>query len=214
MSGPMAQHVGWRNWWWLNVALTGLSFIMVVFMFPETKWDRTHQVKVEKDLKQSVSNPQEVKESETKVESNENGVNRDLTTVDTAARDPYLGKGKPEKFQWRLYQPNSTPFQSIFLDLWIPWKLFVFPIVEFASFVVSWSCSSFLTLVLTQSQAFAAPPYNYSSQNIGLSIQDHSKSSTDWFRVHELFDSCWSFYWSCNCGPTFRLGFGSSNSKK
>ena len=54
------------------------------------------------------------------------------------------------------------------MDIWIPWKLFMFPIVEFSSFVVSWSCSSFLTINLTQSQNFAAPPYNYNSQNIGF----------------------------------------------
>ncbi|KUL89205.1 hypothetical protein ZTR_03616 [Talaromyces verruculosus] len=47
-------------------------------------------------------------------------------------------------------------------------KLFAFPIVEFSSFVVSWCASSFLTLNLTQSQNFAAPPYNFSSQSIGF----------------------------------------------
>lgn len=54
------------------------------------------------------------------------------------------------------------------MDLWIPWKLFAFPIVQFASFVVSWSCSSFLTINLTQSQVLAAPPYNFSTQTIGF----------------------------------------------
>lgn len=92
----------------------------------------------------------------------------DLTHQETAQRDPWLGKGSPSKKQWGLYTPNSNPFRSIAMDLWIPWKLFAFPIVEFAAFVVSWSCSSFLTLNLTQSQAFAAPPYNFSSQTIGF----------------------------------------------
>lgn len=62
---------------------------------------------------------------------------------------------------------QAHPFKSIIMDLWLPWKLFAFPIAEFASFVVSWSCSSFLTLNLTQTQAFAAPPYLWSSQSIG-----------------------------------------------
>jgi hypothetical protein len=92
----------------------------------------------------------------------------DLTQQATAERDPFLGKGTPSKQQWKLYQPNPHPFKAIFLDLWIPWKLFAFPIVEFAAFVVSWSCSSFLTINLTQSQNFAAPPYNFNSQSIGF----------------------------------------------
>jgi hypothetical protein len=79
--------------------------------------------------------------------------------------DPYLGRGKPSKAQWRFAQPYEGNF---FMELWLPWKLFLYPIVEFSSFVVSWTASSFLTLNLTQSQAFAAPPYNFTSTKIGF----------------------------------------------
>jgi len=96
------------------------------------------------------------------------GTMPDLSQSATAARDPYLGKGSPSKTQWKLYQSNAHPFKAIAYDLWIPWKLFAFPIVEFCAFVVSWSCSSFLTLNLTQAQNFAYPPYNMNSQNIGF----------------------------------------------
>lgn len=91
----------------------------------------------------------------------------DLSMTATAQRDPHLGKGYPSKGQWGLYQPSPSPLMTVIKELWLPWKLFAFPIVEFAAFVVSWSCSSFLTLNLTQSQNFAAPPYNFSSVKIG-----------------------------------------------
>ncbi|KAL9623530.1 MAG: hypothetical protein Q9160_002211 [Pyrenula sp. 1 TL-2023] len=91
-----------------------------------------------------------------------------LSQAKTADRDLYLGKGSPSKQQFKLFQPNAHPFKSILLDLYIPWKLFLFPIVEFSSFVVSWSASVFLTLNLTQSQVFAAAPYEFSSQSIGF----------------------------------------------
>lgn len=96
------------------------------------------------------------------------GTMPDLSHQATADRDPHLGKGTPSKQQWKVFQSNAHPFKAIFLDLWVPWKLFAFPIVEFAAFVVSWSCSSFLTINLTQSQNFAAPPYNFNSQSIGF----------------------------------------------
>jgi hypothetical protein len=80
-------------------------------------------------------------------------------------QDPWLGRGKPSKAQWKLAQPYEGNF---FTELWLPWYLFTYPIVEFSSFVVSWTASSFLTLNLTQSQAFAAPPYNFSSSKIGF----------------------------------------------
>lgn len=79
--------------------------------------------------------------------------------------DPYLGRGRPSKQQWKFFQPYSGNLIKEFL---LPWKLCLFPIVEFAAFVVSWSASSFLTINLTQSQVFAAPPYNFSSQSIGF----------------------------------------------
>jgi hypothetical protein len=172
----MAEHSGWRSFWWLNVALMALTLVVVIFMFPETKWDNVRREKhvggkqVHRDLAADGSEKVE-NGADTTIKTtsgNTNAADSDGNNIGSTVTDPYLGKGKPSKAQWRIYQPNSSPFRSIFLDLWIPWKLFLFPIVEFASFVVSWSCSSFLTLNLTQSQAFAAPPYNFSSQNIGL----------------------------------------------
>ena len=92
----------------------------------------------------------------------------ELVKSTTAQRDPYLGKGSPSKQQFQLFQTNAHPLKTMLLDLWIPWKLFAFPIVEFASFVVSWSASSFLTINLTQTQAFSEPPYMYSPLTIGF----------------------------------------------
>jgi len=184
ISGSMSLHVGWRNFWWLNVALQAAAAIMVLTMFPETKYHRPHPSELKHAFTASDDKvqPDHVeKNHEATANTLESlGTNPPMTTdsvlasaanltvTDTASRDPYLGRGSPNKRQWLIFQPNAHPFRSIFLDLWVPWKLFVFPIVEFASFVVSWSCSSFLTLNLTQSQAFAAPPYNFSSQTIGF----------------------------------------------
>ena len=189
ISGAMADHIDWRSFWWLNTALLGASLLMVIFMFPETRWHRKHpdEIASSSTLNQDSSASSTEKMAATALEKtsdihvDEAAIRQAPTSIsavlpelgfseqETAARDPYLGKGTPSKQQWRLFQPNAHPFKSILLDLWIPWKLFAFPIVEFASFVVSWSCSSFLTINLTQSQAFAAPPYNFSSQSIGES---------------------------------------------
>ncbi|CAK3758407.1 MFS general substrate transporter [Lecanosticta acicola] len=173
ISGTMSLHLGWRNFWWFNTGLIALSLIMVVFMFPETKWHRAHPDEItdaaetasqEKVLEQRISNDNMTKDPNgtvTHVVGNENGHHAEPS-------DPWLGKGSPRRAQWGIYTPSATPLKSLMLDLWIPWKLFMFPIVEFSSFVVSWSCSSFLTINLTESQNFAAPPYNYSPQVIGF----------------------------------------------
>ena len=173
IAGSMADHVGWRNFWWLNVACLAVTFTISLVGFPETKWHRLHPDEL-RAQGNPVSNPSseemvgQLMETTDAEKQSTVQVMPGLSHTATALRDPFLGKGKPSKRQFNFFQKNPHPFRSIFLDLWIPWKLFAFPIVEFASFVVSWSASSFLTLNLTQSEVFAAPPYNFSSQSIGF----------------------------------------------
>jgi hypothetical protein len=168
ISGPMAQTVGWRNFWWLNVGILAFSFLLVVFGFPETKWHRAHIG----DKSPTSSTPPNEKATINAEQANEKAVQHEqeteqpMTIENAEHHDPWLGRGSPKKMQWALFQPNAHPLRSILLDLWIPWKMMAFPIVQFASFVVSWSCSSFLTINLTQTQAFA--PRGFSSLEIGF----------------------------------------------
>lgn len=167
----MAQYTGWRNFWWLNVALLALVTIMLTFGFPETKWHRLHQNKLDQRGLPTATSSAEKFEPDKKGGSGDlvtRNVSQDLADSPTESRDHYLGKGKPSRSQFGFYQPNSHPFKSMLLDIWIPWKLFAFPIVEFAAFVVSWSCSSFLTLNLTQSEVFAHPPYDFHPVAVGF----------------------------------------------
>jgi MFS family permease len=203
IGGTMALHVGPRNFWWFNTGLMGLSLLMTVFMFPETRCTftstrlrascltnivttgyRLHPTEMAENIAgDGKASPAVSDERSSTSDSNKRDLEKlgddiahistkgtmpDLSKQATAERDPFLGKGTPSKQQWKFFQPNPHPFRAMFLELWIPWKLFAFPIVEFAAFVVSWSCSSFLILNLTQSQNFAAPPYNFNSQSIGF----------------------------------------------
>ena len=152
--------------------MLGVTFFMVLFGFPETKWHRMHP----DELRALEASSDPSSKEQFTIDTKDNDPEKvdssasmpDLSHTATSQRDPYLGKGTPSKQQFKLFQPNANPFKSILIDIWVPWKLFAFPIVEFASFVVSWSASSFLTLNLTQSQVFAAPPYNFGSTVIGF----------------------------------------------
>ena len=168
----MAEYTGWRNFFWLYTAMNAFIFLFALFGFPETKWHRLHPDEI-RDRAQVPSKIPSNQPSDEKIaaDTEKNGVLStmpDLSVTATAVRDPFLHKGKPGKQQFKFFQTNAHPWKSILMDLWIPWKLFAFPIVEFASFVVSWSASSFLTLNLTQSQVFAAPPYNFTSDAVGF----------------------------------------------
>jgi len=170
ISGAMAQRYGVASFWWLNTALCGVTTLACIFLFPETKYERAFNP----DL--SVITPSPKKGSAEQIEEgtlqNEktleqqptHGTDKNLEHMHTH-QDPWLGRGKPSKQQWKLYQPYAG---NMIRELILPWQLLTFPIVEFAAFVVSWSASSFLTLNLTQDQVFANPPYLFSSSKIGL----------------------------------------------
>ncbi|KAJ4168713.1 hypothetical protein NW754_010641 [Fusarium falciforme] len=163
IAGAMADHTGWPSFWWLNAAMTAASLIIIIFGFPETMFSRDETTEGQSIPPETSSKVLEVEHQEKQKpndDSNESQFNAD--------GDPCLGKGKPSRQQWKLFQPNASTFRSVLYEVWIPWKLFTFPIVLFASFVVSWSCSFILILNLTQTQVFSAPPYNMSSQNIGF----------------------------------------------
>lgn len=178
IAGPMAEYAGanntgWRNFWWLNVGLIGATFLACLFGFPETKWHRMHPDELRKTQSEAAMQNGGRKVatehiSGSDIEKTTSPELPDLSHSATAQRDPWLGKGSPSKQQWKLFQTNSHPLKSILLDIWLPWKMFAFPIVEFASFVVSWSASCYLTDNLLQTQAFAAPPYGYSPLTIGF----------------------------------------------
>lgn len=159
ISGAMASNVGWRNFWWLNTALLLVCVILNVFLFPETRWHRPAT------LDQTViASDKPVDGTKEATEANPPATESDLTPAATH-QDPWLGRGKPSKAQLKLFQAYQG---SILQELWVPWYLHIFPIVEFASFAVSFTASMYLVVNLSQSQAFVAPPYNYSPQTIGL----------------------------------------------
>lgn len=172
ISGAMALRTGVEGFWWFNTALLFFSFVFCVFFFPETRYDRhvgsggkKQQVAAaaaDADQRSSASGEKPVTaEYDTPVTP---VVRKPLAPVVTH-RDPALGKGRPRRKQFMLFQPYAG---GLLRELWVPFYLFLFPIVNFAGFVVSWSASGFLVVNLSQAQVFAAPPYNFTSETIGL----------------------------------------------
>ncbi|KLJ10828.1 hypothetical protein EMPG_13809 [Blastomyces silverae] len=166
IAGSMAHNLHWRNFWWLNVGLLGFVLVLLIFLFPETRWPRSHPM----DLVAGNGVADEtttVKADSTDTASAKPSTEPDVET-EHANRDPYLRKGRPSLRQFRLCSMVENPVKSLLLDFWIPWKLHLFPIVHLAAFIVSWSASVFLVVNVTQSQLFAAPPYNFNSQTVGF----------------------------------------------
>lgn len=153
----MAQHTGWRSFWWFNTGLLFLTFFLNLFFFPETRYSRTPPSDASQSA-ESKTNNDEQSDKHAVVRYEEDRHEED-------PQDPWLGRGKPSKKQFMLY---SSYEGSIIKEFCLPFYLFIFPIIEFAGFVVSFSASGFLIANLTQQQFFGAPPYNFSVQSVGF----------------------------------------------
>jgi hypothetical protein len=156
----MSQQHGWRSFWWLNVAIYAAVLVSQVLLFPETYYDRSKPV-AETPTVSSAENGTNTPEEKNSSLEGQGVVVRAADHV-----DEYLGKGVPVREQFVGFHIHSS-WSECLLSLYIPFKLFLFPIVEWSSFVFSWSASCFLMVNLTQSQVLAAPPYNFSASAMG-----------------------------------------------
>ncbi|OAA43660.1 MFS transporter [Metarhizium rileyi] len=153
ISGIMTDRAGWQSFYYLSAALTVFSLMTILFGFPETTWHRG-QKRVDGGNKAWAEIITEIRVEE-------------ATRTDLSPPRSYVGIGKPSRTQWRVFQLTPLTWKSIRHELWMPWKLFSFPIVLFASLVISWSCSGLLLVNLTQSQVFSSAPYNWSAESVG-----------------------------------------------
>ncbi|KAF8542748.1 MFS transporter [Trichophaea hybrida] len=161
VSGAMSDRYGWRSFWWLNVALYTLMLLFQVLLHPETHYDRRHLVSSNAT---NDSSPPDVAsfEQEKFTAISSEGVHPITEYIDTVFR-----KGSPTKSQFIEFTRRASKRES-WLSIWTPIMLFSFPIIEWSSFAFSWSASCYLMINLTQSQVFAAPPYNMSASAVGL----------------------------------------------
>ncbi|EPE27503.1 MFS general substrate transporter [Glarea lozoyensis ATCC 20868] len=182
IAGSMAKSLGWQSFWWLNVGILGFTSFVGILLFPETRYTRSNTLgfgdssssasqptDLPRNDKPTNFNKHQVMDSESDSSENQVGAVSPVGSLKDATinfqKHPRLGRDKPSKQQWNFIQPYEGNFVA---ELMLPGKLFLFPIVEFAAFVVSWTGSAYLTVNLTQTQAFAAPPYNFDSSKIGL----------------------------------------------
>ena len=168
----MAQHYGWRSFWWFNTALLFFTWAYNTFLFPETRYSRERGIPKQQPHSSGEPFPHKQSFEGTKQKSDQSTDMKSGTSLNpmgdltVTGQDSWLHKGSPDKKL--LLKPYSRFEGNFFRELWLPLYLHIFPIVEFAAFAVSFSASGFLMANLTQQAAFAPPPYNFSPQSVGF----------------------------------------------
>jgi hypothetical protein len=84
-------------------------------------------------------------------------------------RTQHAGRGRPNKKQFSLIPKlEYEGSQVLFRDIVAPVQIFFFPIILWAALSLGFAANCLLALNLTQSQVFAAPPYNFSPAQVGF----------------------------------------------
>lgn len=168
VAGVMTERYGWRSFWWCNTAVCTLALVYQIFLLPETKWNRG----IDFLAAQPAQAPVQSQDATTDRSSEKPSINMVENGSSPSGTPPSEEEiivklsGGPSRTQFLPY--NGFDNSERILDaLWLPFKLFTFPIIQWSSFVFSWAASCFLVANVTQSQAFAGPPWNLSTAAVG-----------------------------------------------
>ncbi|KAI5459543.1 major facilitator superfamily domain-containing protein [Mariannaea sp. PMI_226] len=160
ISGAVAQRTSWRWFFWACTISQSINLICIVFMFPETR-------RLSKEST-SLANESSLGGSESPDASSKERTER-IEDATSNAISPYLGRGSPIKGQFSLFQPiDRQATRHILRHIITPVQIFFYPIIFWAAMSMGAAANSLLCINLLQSQALAAPPYNFNSQNVGF----------------------------------------------
>jgi hypothetical protein len=159
---------------------------MMVFMFPETLYSRTTS-SVSDSTSTSDSSTTEPKSEGPRllttgispVASGQNDTKDPPATTKRAASDHVHDApptnhivGRPSKAQFSLIPRTQISREEIkrtlLLDILAPIQIITYPIILWVFFAFCFTTNCLLALNLTQSQVFAAPPYNFSPAAVGF----------------------------------------------
>ena len=162
-----AEDYGWQSFWWLSTAFSTFTNLWILLFLPETKWDRRAIVTPLSDPAATGYIGELPSKDDTMVTKTEQVDQIEHAPVSVAA-DTLDERvlGRPSKTQmlpivgWKVHEP-------ILGAIILPLKLVRFPIVLWGALQFTFACSCFLMLNLTQSQALAVAPYNFTPAEVG-----------------------------------------------
>lgn len=182
MSGSIAQHHGWKSFFWLETGLSAFAIVMIATTFPETKYHRrtegTHgRPKAAPDTRSSAYIEGVTIEKPI--------FDHEVSDSDSGSGKPGItGRGRPSAQQFMPFQkPDERWRMFIVRDTWTPIRVFFNPIIFWAGLMLAGPAdagfcphsalffailtSTVLFFNITESVILSAPPYNLSPEHVG-----------------------------------------------
>ncbi|RDL35796.1 uncharacterized protein BP5553_06408 [Venustampulla echinocandica] len=184
ISGSIAASISWRWFFWVCTILQAGNLLMMVALFPETRYHRPELSTPNSTSSTDVANEESKLEGpipcETALKQGprlETGDNVKIGTKHHESRHAHSHpatdhvKGRPAKHQFSLI-PRPKIYgalrETLVRDILAPIEIISYPIILWAALSLGFASNCLLALNLTQSQVFAAPPYFFTPAQVGF----------------------------------------------
>ncbi|QIW99570.1 hypothetical protein AMS68_005088 [Peltaster fructicola] len=145
ICGFVVERLGWRWHKWIAVILVAVNWLLVVFFFPETRYDRSSIAE------SGASTP----------------IDADEKTI--ATRERQVSELPKKTFAQELNPWSGTSKDASLLELFIrPWPLIVYPAVVYAFLAYAVTLAWVVAVNILNSFILQAPPYKWSPSINGL----------------------------------------------
>ena len=162
ISGNIAAHVSWRWFFWACTIAQSTNMIFMATLLPESRRPREMQYippLPSNDLDETAIEVEKASASQIETTSHD----------EIVLSDEYLGRGRPRLTQFNPFQPlDHVAARTVLRHILTPVQLFFYPIVFWAAMSMGAAANALLAVNLTQSQALAAPPYNWTPGDVGF----------------------------------------------
>ncbi|VUC22227.1 unnamed protein product [Clonostachys rosea] len=159
IAGAVADRVSYRWFFWACTIAQAVNLVALVFFFPETRrsYDSYHNQGQSSQASNNVTY-----QDERKIGSMLQSPGVLITAHEC------VGKGRPSRAQFNVFQPiDRMALRHVVRHFLTPVQIFFFPIIFWASMSMGCAANALLAVNLLQSQALAAPPYNFTPAQVG-----------------------------------------------
>jgi hypothetical protein len=180
IAGNMAAYVGWQWFFWLCTICQAINVISTIFLFPETY----RQDNIGASQVTGSDGVMQAHDMEAHIDTKPKGPDgvmlspkvdekRDAQIEDQSGRenawDEHLGRGRPSRAQFRIFQVVNPRAKETFLyHLTTPIRIVFLPIILWASLCMCFASIALFIVNVTQAQALSVAPYNFSPANVGF----------------------------------------------
>lgn len=147
MSGSIAQHHGWKSFFWLETALSAFSIVMIATTFPETKYHR----RTNSAHGPAVPAPDNRSSAYIEGVTVEKPISDyDLSETDSGTGKPGItGRGRPSGGQFMPFQKADDRWRMFIIrDTWTPIRVFFNPIIFWAGLMLAGPADAVIKLQL------------------------------------------------------------------